>query len=40
MSDLPLLVNVVPFSLAEDRLQVLLAAHASAWELPGERVHA
>ena len=38
MSDLPLLVNVVPFSLSEDRLQVLLAAHASTWRLPGEPV--
>jgi 8-oxo-dGTP diphosphatase len=38
MSDLPLLVNVVPFSLSEDRLQVLLAAHASTWRLPGETV--
>jgi 8-oxo-dGTP diphosphatase len=38
MSDLPLLVNLVPFSLSDDRLQVLLAARASAWELPGEPV--
>jgi 8-oxo-dGTP diphosphatase len=35
MPDRPLLVNVVPFSLREDRLQVLLAAHSSNWELPG-----
>ncbi len=40
MSDLPLLVNVVPFSLSEDRLQVLLAAHASTWELPGGPIRA
>jgi 8-oxo-dGTP diphosphatase len=35
MSGLPLLVNVVPFSLREDKLQVLLAPHSSNWELPG-----
>ena len=35
MTGLPLLVNVVPFSLHEDKLQVLLAAHSSIWELPG-----
>ena len=40
MSDRPLLVNVVPFSLREDKLQVLLAAHAPTWELPGEPVKA
>jgi 8-oxo-dGTP diphosphatase len=38
MTGRPLLVNVVPFSLREDTLQVLLAAHAPTWELPGEPV--
>ena len=38
MTGRPLLVNVVPFSLREDQLQVLLAARASAWELPGQPV--
>ncbi len=34
----PLLVNVIPFSLREDRLQVLLVAQASNWGLPAEPV--
>jgi 8-oxo-dGTP diphosphatase len=38
MTGRPLLVNIVPFSLREDTLQVLLAAQASTWELPGEPV--
>jgi 8-oxo-dGTP diphosphatase len=38
MIDLPLLVNVVPFCLREDRLQVLLEASASSWQLPGEPI--
>ncbi|MGB8215065.1 MAG: hypothetical protein WCE68_16070 [Anaerolineales bacterium] len=38
MPALPLLVNVVPFSLREDKLQVLLAAHSSTWELAGQPV--
>ena len=38
MTGRPLLVNVIPFSLREDRLQVLLVAQAAAWELPAEPV--
>lgn len=38
MTARPLLVNVIPFSLRDDRLQVLIVAQASAWELPAEPV--
>ena len=40
MSERPLLVSVVPFSLRDDRLQVLLAERDSDWELPAETVRA
>jgi 8-oxo-dGTP diphosphatase len=40
MSNLPLPVNVVPFSLSEDRLQVLRVEHLFSWELAGEPVMA
>ncbi len=33
-----MLVNVAPFSLRDDRLQVVLEAHGSTWELPGQVV--
>ena len=33
-----LFVNVVPFSLREDKLQVLLAAQAALWELPDQAI--
>jgi 8-oxo-dGTP diphosphatase len=33
-----LIVNVVPFSLREDKLQVLLTSPASVWELPGQPI--
>ncbi len=38
MSDCPVLVNLVPFGLRDDRLQVLLASHPPSWEFPGESV--
>jgi len=40
MPDRRLVINVVLFCLRDDSLQVLLASHASAWELPGEPVEA
>jgi 8-oxo-dGTP diphosphatase len=40
VTSLPFFINVIPFSLREGSLQVLLAERDSIWELPGQAIEA